>query len=209
MAEDLESFVKKLQSEGIDAAKAAAERVRKEAEERAEEILACAREEAEKIVQQAREEAAQQHSRARSELKMAVRDTVLRLRESLGRAMSAVIAQRVKEGFEDGSYLRKIIRDVVTAYAHGDAGRERQVEVQVSRDMTDDWVRDVLKDLSHQLHQPDNTRVKAVLSRAGFDYRVEGATIEVSPESVTEALLEMVNPKLQRIISEAFTGEAA
>jgi V/A-type H+/Na+-transporting ATPase subunit E len=210
MAENLESFVKKLQSEGVDAGREAAEKLRKEAEEKAEEIVARARKEAEEILQEAREEAKRRRALAHSELEMAVRDIVLRLRDSLSRALSAVIAQRVKEEFEDEDYLRKIVRDVVTAYAKGDAGQERQMEVHVSRSMPDDWIRNLLKDLSQQLQITDDAiRVKSTLSRAGFDYRVEGATVEVSPESVTEVLLEMVNPELQEIISRAVADRAA
>jgi len=210
MPENLESFVKKLQSEGVDAGREAADRLRKEAEQQAEKILAHAHKEAEGIVQEAQNEAERRRNDVRAELGMAVRDVILHLRQSLSRALSALIAERVSEGLEDPDYLRGIIRDVVVAYARGDATREKQMEVNVSKDLPDDWIRDLLNDLSRNLQESDKmTRVQANLLRAGFDYRVEDATIEVSPDSVTEVLLEMVNPELQAIINSAVMDGAA
>jgi hypothetical protein len=38
--------------------------------------------------------------------------------------------------------------------------------------------------------------------KAGFEYKIQGAAVEVSPDSVSELLSEMVNPELQKIISK-------
>jgi len=208
MAEDLESFVKKLQSEGVNAGKEAAERLRKEAEQEAEAILVRARETADEIVQQAEAQAEGRRSRIEAELDMAVRDVILRLRASLGQALSALMTRRVREALRDPGYLREVIKDVVISYATVDATGKGGMEVQVSRDLPNDWIEDLLEDLSRHLKDPDaKTGVQAVLSRAGFDYRVKGAVVEVSPDSVTEVLLEMVNPELQEIIQKALKGE--
>ncbi|MBW1780102.1 MAG: hypothetical protein JRL30_05130 [Deltaproteobacteria bacterium] len=210
MSDNLESFVKKLQSEGVDAGKKAADGLRKEAEQEAEKILARAREAADGIVQQAETEAEQRRNRTQAELEMAARDVMLRLRESLSRALSALINRRVQEGFQDPDYLREIVKDVVVAYAKEDAGAERQIKVEVSEDIPDGWIDAIFKDLSRQLQDPEEAiKVEAALSRAGFDYRVAGATIEVSPDSVTEVLLEMVNPELQKVIQRAVEDAAA
>ena len=209
MPENLESFVKKLQSEGVEAGREAADKLKKEAEQQAEEILAHAREEAEGIVREAEDEAERRRNHTQAELEMAARDVVLRLRDSLSRALSALITERVSEGLKDPDYLKGIIKELVVAYARGDATREKQMDVHVSRDLPDDWIRHLLTDLSQTLQKPEKMpRIQADLTRAGFDYRVEDAAIEVSPDSVTEVLLEMVNPELQAIVQRAVTGGA-
>jgi hypothetical protein len=44
--------------------------------------------------------------------------------------------------------------------------------------------------------------LKSTFSKAGFEYKIHGATVEVSPDSVSELLSEMVNPDLQKIIAD-------
>ncbi|MHC4986656.1 MAG: hypothetical protein ACYTFO_10945, partial [Planctomycetota bacterium] len=43
--------------------------------------------------------------------------------------------------------------------------------------------------------------LKASLAGAGFEYTVSGATVEVTPESVTTALTEMLTPRLREILA--------
>lgn len=204
MPDNLESFVKKLQAEGVDAGKAAAEKLKREAEQEAEEIVSNAREEAKGIVQQAKADAERRHKHAQSELGMAARDAILKLRESLNQALNGLIMHRVQRDLEDRDYLRGIIRDVISTYAKKDADSERQVEIDVPEGFSDDWIQETIKDLTDYLQNPeDNIHIRASLKRAGFDYRVENATVEVSPDSVTEMLMEMVTPRLQELISRS------
>ncbi|MDZ7697057.1 MAG: hypothetical protein U5R49_09105 [Deltaproteobacteria bacterium] len=204
MPENLESFVEKLKSEGVDAGKAAAEKLKKEAEQEAEEIISHAREEAEGILQQAKADAERRHKNAQSELKMAARDAILRLRESLNQALTGLITHRVQGDLEDRDYLREIIRDVISTYAKKDATLEKPVEIDVSEDIPDDWIQETIDDLAEHLQKTEeNIQIQASLKGAGFDYQMEDGTVEVSPDSVTELLLEMVNPRLQEIISQA------
>ena len=57
MAESIESFVAKLQAEGVQAGKDAAEKIREEARQQAREIVQHARSEADKIIAEARSQA--------------------------------------------------------------------------------------------------------------------------------------------------------
>jgi vacuolar-type H+-ATPase subunit H len=207
MPDNLESFVKKLQSEGVDAGKAAAEKLKKEAEEAAEKIISRAHEEADEIIQKAKADAQKQKKNAQSEMKMVVRDAILRLRESLKKALSRLISYRVEEDFKDTGYLKEIVREVVLTYTKKDADPDGQVEIEVSEDIPDDWIQQTMTDLSEQLQtSEDNIRIQASLKKAGFDYHLRDGTVEVSPESVTDLLLEMINPKFQEVVSQALGG---
>ena len=201
MTESLESFVKKLQSEGVDAGKEAAEEIKKEATLEAEKILADAKEEAEKIVAKAKNGADKQISRAQTELELAVRDALLKLRESLGNVLSSLLMQRTEKKLSEPEYIGEIIREVITTYAKADAGLKSPVEVNISKKTRDKFSDSVLKDLSRNLGDgQDKMGLHATLSKAGFEYKIHGATVEVSPDSVSELLSEMVNPALQEII---------
>lgn len=203
MPESLESFVKKLQTEGVDAGKQAAEKIKKEAENEAEKILMDAEKEAEKIIEEAKNDAEKERSRAQTELELAVRDTILKLRESLARALSSLLSQRIEKKFSDADYLGNIIRELIVAYAKADSGKQTRIEVNVPKKMHDELENGVLKDLFQNLKgKQDKLRLKAMLSKAGFEYSIRGATVEVSPNSVSELLSEMVNPSLQKVIDK-------
>ena len=201
MPESLESFVKKLQSEGVEAGKDAAEKIKKEAKREAEKILADAKAEAEKIVAKAESSADRQLSRAQNELELAVRDAILKLGESLGCVLSMMLARRVEKKLSEPDYIGEIMREVIIAYAKADAGQEPRIEINIPKKMRDKLNDSALKDLSQNLHgDQDKLALRFTLSKAGFEYKIHGATVEVSPDSVSELLSEMVNPDIQEII---------
>jgi V/A-type H+-transporting ATPase subunit E len=203
MAENIESFVKKLKTEGVDAGKKAAEKIKRDARHEAEEILADAKNEADNIIAKAKKDAEKQLSRMQTELELAVRDSVLKFREFLNLALSALLTRRVENKLSDTDYLGEIIREVIVAYAKADAVRHDQMEINLSKKMRDKLNDRVLKDFFHNLKiDQDKMNLKATLSKAGFEYKLHGATVEVSADSVAELLSEMVNPSLQKTIDK-------
>ena len=207
MPENIESFVKKLQSEGVDAGKMAAEKIKKEANQEAEKILADAQEEAEKILAEAKSDAEKQLSRGQSELELAARDAVLKLRETIGRALSAMLTQNIEKKLSDPEYLGEILREVITAYAEADAKQLALMEINVSKKIRNRLNDNVLKDLFLNFDEKqDKIGLKATLAKAGFEYKIRGATVEVSPDSLSELISEMVSPALQENLDK-FIGE--
>lgn len=207
MPKSIESFVKKLQSEGIDAGKEAAEEIKREAKRQAEKILADAKAEAEKILAEAKSNADKQIARGQSELELAVRDAILKLRESLGQVLSVMLVRRIEKKLSDPDYLEDIMREVITAYAKADATQLSLMQINVSKKMRDKLNDDVLKDLFQNLsEEQDKMALQATLNKAGFEYKIRGATVEVSSDSVSELISEMVSPALQEII-DRFVGK--
>ena len=203
MPESIESFVKKLQSEGVDAGKDAAEKIKKEAKREVEKILADAKAAAEKIVVKAENDAERQLCRAQNELELAVRDAILKLGESLGRVLSGMLARRVEQKLSDPDYLGEIMREVIIAYAKADAGQTPRIEINIPKKMRDKLNDGALADIFQNLQgDRDMLALKSSFTKAGFEYKIQGATVEVSPDSVSELLSEMVNPDLQEIIAK-------
>ncbi len=201
MPESIESFVKKLQSEGVEAGKDAAEKIKKDARREVEKILDDARADAEKIVAKAESDAKRQLSRAQNELELAVRDAILKLGESLGRVLSVMLARRAKQKLSEPDYIGEIMREVIIAYARADGGQAPWIEVNIPKKMRDKLNDSALEDLCQNLQgERDKLALKSTFSKAGFEYKIQGATVEVSPDSVSELLSEMVNPDIQEII---------
>ena len=205
MPVSIESFVKKLQSEGIDSGKKAAEKIQKEARRDAEKILSDAKAEAEKILNKAKVEADKQLSRARSELELVARDTLLKLRESIARGLTKMLAQNIETKLSDPDYLAEILQEVIAAYAQADANELTSMEVNISKKTREKLNDSVLKDLFRNLgDKHDAIALRATLTKAGFEYKIHGATVEVSPDSLSELILEMVTPTLQETLDKFF-----
>ncbi len=124
------------------------------------------------------------------------------LGESLGRVLSVMLARRVEQKLCEPAYIGEIMREVIIAYAKADAGQAPRIEINIPKKMRDKLNDSALEDLCQNLQgDRDKLALKSTFSKAGFEYKIHGATVEVSPDSVSELLSEMVNPDLQEIIA--------
>jgi len=203
MPETIESFVKKLQDEGITAGKEAAEKIKNEAEREADNIIADAKARADQILAQVQDDVDRQLDRMQTELELAVRDAILKISETISRVLSAILTRKIENHLSDPDYLGQMIRDVINAYAIADAAQLTDIKINISDKMGENFNRDILKNLFQGLNEePEKTILQTSLSKAGFEYTIDGATVEVTPDSVSELISEMVGPQLQEILDK-------
>jgi vacuolar-type H+-ATPase subunit E/Vma4 len=208
MAETIESFVAKLQTEGVEAGQQAAEKLRGEARQEAETIVADAKSEAEKIVADANAEAESILARSQTELKLAARDAAMRLRDALGRALSAALAAGVEQKLGETDFLGKLLHDIVLLYSKSDAKGTKTVKINVAEDMLQsltDWAVKEIGDDDKARHV--GIDLKGTLKQAGFEYTVAGATVEVTVDSVVEVLSELVGPNIRALFDQGLATE--
>jgi hypothetical protein len=209
MAESLESFVAKLQAEGVQAGRQAAEKIRDEAQAQAKQIVAQARKEAEGIVAQAQGRAKGELDRARTELKLAARDAALRLRDALNKALRAVLAQGAKAALSDTEFLSKTIHDLAVLYAQADLEGRSGLDVRVSPESWKKLSTWALHEVADQALRTSKRTINltGTLQQEGFELHVAGSTIEVTLESVVNALAELVSPALREVLESALERE--
>lgn len=207
MGHSLEAFVQKLQTEGVEAGRAAADRILAEAEEKARRLIADADEQAGEIVERARAECETIRARAESELRLAVRDTVLRLQEALSRALQATISDEVRKRLDDREFLGPLIRDVVTRYVEADAAGNGPITIMVSEDVRRQLTTWALEAFAKDAQGEKLAELQGTLADSGFACRVSDGTVEVTAESVVEVLWEMVGPQLRTRIAAAVEQE--
>ncbi len=205
MAESIENFVAKLQTEGVQAGQQAAEKLRHEAEKQAEDIVSQAKQQAEEIVATAGTQADAVAARTQTELELAARDVVLRLRQTLSRALEAVLARGAKEKLADVDFLGKVLHELILIYAKSDLEGTDSIKINVSEEIREKLVKWAL----HEIGQDKTDKLgislnlKGRLATAGFEYTVAGATIEVTVSSAVEALSQLVAPSLGEILDKA------
>jgi len=201
---NIESFVKTLESEGVDAGKKAAMKIEAEAKEKAGEINAEAKETAHQIIAQAQAEAEKLKARMDSSLELAMRDTIFLLREKLSLQLKSILKLNVEKALNEEETLVNVLREVIPAYAKADTKNKTTTEINISKKTKSRLLETSLRELAHSLNNQNvQLDIGYNLAKEGFEYKIEGSTVEVSTDSVTSLLAEMIDPDLQQFLEKA------
>ena len=131
-------------------------------------------------------------------------DAILLLREKLGRQLEIILKLNVEQALRNEQTLVNVLREVIPAYAKADAGRELKTQINVSHDLKSQLLETALGELAQSLrNQNVQMDVGYNLEKSGFEYKIEGSTVEVSTDSVTSLLAEMIDPELQQFLAKA------
>jgi vacuolar-type H+-ATPase subunit H len=205
MADTIEAFVAKLQAEGVQAGRAAAEELIAKARRDSDEIIRQAEARAAKITSDAEAQAQATLAKAQTELQLAARDTVLRLRDAIGRAIRAVLAAGTSEKLSDPQFLSRLLSDIVLQYVQADIAGKVAFKINVSHQVQEQLAAWALE----RMHRGDvSLDLKGTLAEAGFEYQVGGANVEVTLTSVVDALADLVSPALREVIEQAVADSA-
>jgi len=208
MAQSIETFVAKLQNEGVEAGRKEAQTIVSDAKTEAERIVADAQSQADKIIIGAKTEAENLLSRGRTELSLAARDAVLRLQETLGKFMQAVLRHHASEKLHDVNFIGEVLHELILIYAKDELASKSGITFNVSPDLHEklvDWaLKEVGRDRLENIGIPMD--LHGTLASAGFEYTATGATVEVTLDSVVETLSAMVGPELRKVLESAATG---
>lgn len=209
MPKNIEAFVETLKSEGVDAGKKEAQKIEAQAKEQADQIVAQAKAQADVILSEAETEAGKIKSRMDSSLELATRDALLALKEKLSQLLNALLAREVDKALASEDTLASVLREVIPAYAKTDAKASVSAEIAVPKTLKGKLLESTLKDLVKALkNQGIQAEVKNSLAQAGFEYKIEGSTVEVSTDSVTGLLADMIDPELRHILDSAIANQA-
>lgn len=209
MAETIESFVTKLQQEGVEAGRQEADRLRAEAEAQAREIVQQAEAQAEKVLADAKAQAADDLARAQTELALAARDAALRLQEALSRALSALLAEETQRVLTDEAFLGKILHQLVGLYVESDFQCRETLQINVPAEMREKLISWALKEIGQEAVERVRPSIDltGTLADAGFEYTCGGSTVEVTRESVVETLMDLIGPSLREVLKKAMAED--
>jgi len=204
MPTNIESFVKTLESEGVDAGKKAAKKIEAEAKKKADEINVEAKETANQIIAEAKAKAEKVKVRMNSSLELAMRDAIFLLREKLSLQLKSILKLNVEKALNDEETLLHVLREVIPAYAKASTENKLTTEINISSNTKSRLLETSLRELAHSLKDQNvQLDINYNLAKEGFEYKIEGSTVEVSTESVTSLLAEMIDPGLQQFLEKA------
>jgi len=188
----------------VDAGKKAAMKIEAEAREKADEINAEAKETANQIIAEAQAEAEKVKVRMNSSLELATRDTIFLLREKLGQQLKAILKLSVEKALNDEETLVHVLREVIPAYEKADTEKKLTTEINISKNTKSRLLETSLRELAHSLKKQNvQLDINYNLAKEGFEYKIEGLTVEVSTDSVTSLLADMIDPSLQQFLEKA------
>lgn len=206
MTQTIEAFINRLHADGVEAGQEAAQRIVAEAEQRAAVLLGDAQDRANRLLEEARVEGERLRQRVDAELKLAARDTVLRLQDTLNRALRAVLYPAVREQLEDPQLLGALISELVERYAEANAGAQPAMVINVPEAMRRQLAGWVLEKFHGKDRSGPSVELQGMLADAGFECRCADGTVEVTTDAVVDLLADMVSPALWKRIAD--TAEA-
>lgn len=211
MPETIESFVAKLQTEGIEAGQQQADKLLADVQVQADKSLADAKAAGEKIIAGANTEAAGILARGQTELKLAARDTAMRLREALQRALQAVLMHQATESLTDTDFIGKLLHEIVLTYAKDLHERRDVMSINIPAEQSGKLKEWALQEIGQQAVEGmrGTFDLHTTLAEAGFEYTISGRTVEVTSESVTAALADLLSPALRDLLAEAMKEDAS
>ncbi len=204
MAETIESFVAKLKSDGVEQGRQQADEIIASAKSEADSIVAAAKAEADKIINDAKKQGQELLTRSNTELELAARDAAIKLRESLVKALEAIIAGPVNETLNDSEFLRTMMTDIMNSYVSADIEGTGDVCLNLNDKKYHELAEWAVKQI-RKSSRKDGLCIdlKGTLKQAGFEYNITGATVEMTQEAIIEAMMALVGPKLREVFNAA------
>lgn len=214
----VQELIDRLRNEGVASGLSESERLQAEARVKAMEILDEARREAAQILDQARAEAASIEKNGKDALRLASRDVVLRVWETLYSEFKSRLGRLVKHRLSDPKLLEKMILELATKSRPAE-GKEARILLPATRISDAELKRevdniqpgslasfvlgltaDVLREgLSFQVTDDIDSGVKVQIVE-------DDVQIELSDKTVTVVLLEYLVPRYRAIMQEEQAG---
>jgi V/A-type H+-transporting ATPase subunit E len=192
---DVAAFARQLRQDGIDAARAEAERILAEAQAQAAALLQEAGAAAEKAQAEARAAIERERRRFAVELGMTVRDAMLQTRQQIERVVLRLLQAKIADALATDEVVRTAITELIRNPAPGSAW-EIAFGPRIGKDLVAVAVSDLFKGREGSIALIEE------FGRSGLEFRSAGGAevLELSEESVAEAFRRMLSPELTRLI---------
>jgi len=193
MTQDLQQLLEKIQKDGVDKAKAEAEKIVGEARAQAKTLVENAQTEAAKIKAAARQEAEAFERRAEETVRQSARDTVLGVEKAVTALLTRLLLDEVNAAMAKPELAASLAADAVRAYLDG----KGTIELSASEPLADH--------LRATLAANAAQGVSVVTDEAtgsGFRVRLANGRIEhaFTGAAVADALAKQLRPRLAALL---------
>lgn len=197
----VEALIRRLTEEGVAEGQAEARRLVEEADRRAAWILQQAREEAESMVEKARSEADRLRRAGDEALRVAARDAVLDLKDTLSREFTRQLESVVAGELAREDFLQRLILEVA-GRAREEAGVEPGVpaEILLPRDLVG------VEDLRRKPEELRKGTLSYFVASMAADLLRQGVTFAISPEDAAGIQVRLGDSGVEIDLTEKAVG---
>jgi V/A-type H+-transporting ATPase subunit E len=193
-------LIDRLKDEGVEAGKKEADQALRDAEKKASDILSRAKSEAEDIVAKAKAAATAERQESKEALKIAVRDTILTLKEQINLRFRDQVKRLVAEDLGNTDFLKKLIL-AVAEHAGSQDGDEKAYEILFSDEYKkelDSFIRSGMSDMLKK-----GIEVKPSGDRSsGIKLRMKGEDVEIdlTEKTLSDLILRYLVPRFRAMV---------
>jgi len=210
----VQELIGRLRDEGVKAGEQEADRLLQEAKKKAEIIVAQANKEADQMRTEARAEIEAEQAAAREAIRLAFRDTELKIQSELKTAFAEHVRRLVTMEFKDKEFLRQLIL-VVCGRVAPEAQRDQPVEVLLANELfISDGKETRLTEQGKQRLGHFILGISSEMLREGVQLKPSGNSesgmtlklvgedleIDLSAKALTDMLLKYLIPRYRAIV---------
>ncbi len=211
----VEALIDRLREEGVAAGRAEADRIVKDAEERAARLLADAEREARETVEAARKEADAYRAAGEAALKAAMRDAVLTMKGELMERFSENVRRFVGRDLADAELLKTLVLEVAGRVRPLVEAADGRVEVILPEkaagleelranpeELQEGRLTSLVLGLTREMLKEGVTIAVTEEVPSGIRVKIvdEGVELDVSEEAVAALLLKHLQPRFRAIL---------
>jgi V/A-type H+/Na+-transporting ATPase subunit E len=198
----VEKLIERLRDEGVKAGEASASKAVEEAERQAAEILIKAQRAADEMLAEARQDLKREQIAAKEALNVALRDSVLDLKERLTARFKAQVRSLIEKELRGEDFLRQVIIAVAGSAA---PPADQAIEILFSAgggpaggQVMDSFILSVTKDVLRQGVEFTPTTAK----KAGIRIAIRGTDLEIdlTEEALSDLILRHLTPRFRELM---------
>ncbi len=190
---DIQELVEKLQQDGVAKGKQEADKIIAQAQAQAQEILELAHQEEKSILEDAQKKSNDLFESSKNNIKLAARDVMLQLQHQLQAIFQNLLRRSTEKIIADEQILKLMISLLMEAY-------QKQTNINIFRF---EIPTETSQNFRQWLQSKGQIEIKEKKHLQGFYlYDKDGGQIEVSADSVQEALMPFVSQFVRDLLSQ-------
>jgi V/A-type H+-transporting ATPase subunit E len=214
----VQELINRLRDDGVKAGKEKADQVLREAREQAAQIVGRAKAEATEMLDKARSEIETEKAAANESLRVAIRDTELKMQAEVKAKFAAAVKRLVSVEMRDKEFLRQVILAIAGLAAGDKACGEQPVNVLLPKELfeTDekgtrlteegrDRMRHLVLGITGEMLREGVELKPSEDMSGGIRIQMVGEDLEIdlSDKAISELLLEFLLPRYRAIVTGA------
>lgn len=193
MTQDLQQLLEKIQKDGVDKAKAEAEKIVGEARAQAKTLVENAQAEAAKIKAAARQEAEAFEHRAEETVRQSARDTVLGVEKAVTALLTRLLLDEVNAAMAKPELAASLAADAVRAYLDGKGTIELSAAEPLADHLRATLAANAAQGVSVVTDEATGTGFRVRLANGRIEHAFTGA-------AVADALAKQLRPRLAALL---------